>query len=195
MNLDPERLRRVLAARSRHALAYEGFREAAVLVPVVADAAGDRILFIVRPSDLIHHGGQIAFPGGKRDPEDADLATTALREAEEELGIARERVTTLGFLDDVPTPTGFMITPVVGLMSGPLRVAPNAGEVAAAFTCGMTELPRCYRQDGIRTYRGVSYEMHEYHAVGQPLTAGVPDGEQRIWGATARIVHQLLTLI
>ncbi len=99
--------------------------------------------------------------------------------------MARARVQVLGFLDDVPTPSSFVITPVVGLIRGAIELVPQASEVAEAFECTLAELrsERCYRNGGVRRWRGVEYVMHEYHVDGR-----------RIWGATARMVHQLLEL-
>jgi 8-oxo-dGTP pyrophosphatase MutT (NUDIX family) len=184
MNADA--LRRRLASRPRQVVRLDGFRESAVLVPIVtAPGATDRLLFTVRRSDLPTHAGQISFPGGKRDDGDADAPACALREAEEEVGIARGSVDVLGLLDDVPTPTGFVITPVVGLVRGPIDFRPNEREVAAVFACDLDELaaPHRYTSDGTRTFLGVTYTMHQYQWE-----------EHRIWGATARIVHELLTL-
>lgn len=184
--VDPQKLRTLLAERQRLVVSLDGFRESAVLVPLVTDGDGrDRLLFTVRRADLPTHAGQISFPGGKRDPNDQDLASTAIREAAEELGLPPARVDVLGLLDDVPTPTGFIITPVVGRIEGPLALTPSAREVAEAFAAPLDELavPGCYRHEGTRSFLGVTYDMHEYQF-----------GAHRIWGATARMVHQILTL-
>jgi 8-oxo-dGTP pyrophosphatase MutT (NUDIX family) len=184
---DAERMRARLASRERLTVKLDGFRESAVLVPVVCDPDGrDRLLFTVRRSDLPTHAGQISFPGGKRDPDDQDLAQTAIREAAEELGLEPARVEVLGQLDDVPTPTGFIITPVVGRIVGPVSLTPSAREVAEAFAAPIDELasPGCYHHEGTRSFLGVHYDMHEYHF-----------GAHRIWGATARMVYQTLELI
>ena len=196
--IDVERLKTALARRPRSSLRLDGFRESAVLVPiVVAPGEPERLLFTVRPRDMSSHAGQIAFPGGKRDPGDADLPATAIREAEEELGLPRARVHVLGLLDDVPTPTGFVITPVVARVDGPVAVAPNVREVAAVFACGLDELgnPACYVNAGERDWMGIRYEMHEYHVNGLVLHATEPAERWRVWGATARILHQLLALV
>jgi len=182
-----KQLRALLSERARQEVALPGFRESAVLVPIVVeDGAPERLLFTVRHADLSTHAGQISFPGGKRDPEDADAAATAIREAAEELGIAPADVDVLGLLGDVPTPTGFVITPVVARVQGPLRLAPNVDEVAAVFVCELAELahPSRYANGGIRSFLGVSYAMHEYQWE-----------QHRIWGATARIVHELLQVL
>jgi 8-oxo-dGTP pyrophosphatase MutT (NUDIX family) len=180
-------LRSRLEARARQEVALPGFRESAVLVPIVVEPGKpDRLLFTVRRADLSTHAGQISFPGGKRDPEDVDACACAIRETSEELGIEPANVEVLGLLHDVPTPTGFVITPVVGIVRGPLELKPSVDEVAAVFACELTELasPHRYANGGTRSFLGVTYSMHEYHWE-----------EHRIWGATARMVYELLDLL
>jgi 8-oxo-dGTP pyrophosphatase MutT (NUDIX family) len=187
MRLDPEHVRARLAGRERMSVQLDGFRESAVLVPLVYEGqAPEKLLLTVRRADLPTHAGQIAFPGGKRDACDVDLAACAIREAAEELGIPANAVEVLGLLDDVPTPTGFVITPVVARVVGPLHLRPSVREVAEVFAPTLAELadPRVYHHEGTRQFLGVTYDMHEYRF-----------GEHRIWGATARIVHQVLALV
>ncbi len=187
MTLDADALARRLHARPRAVVRLDGFRDSAVLVPIVVEPdAPDRLLFTVRGSDLPTHAGQISFPGGKRDPDDLDLEATALREAAEELAIEPAAVEVLGLLDDVPTPSRFVITPVVARVRGPLHLDPSAREVAHVFAAPLDELAAAaaYRHAGERTFLGVTYAMHEYRF-----------GEHLIWGATARMVHQLLELL
>jgi 8-oxo-dGTP pyrophosphatase MutT (NUDIX family) len=185
--LDLETLRKRLAARARQRVELDGFAPAAVLVPIVVEAAtAERLLFTERRHDLSTHAGQIAFPGGKRDAIDLDSAATAIRETSEELGIDPATVEVVGLLDDVPTPTRFIITPVVAVLRGPLQMTPNPSEVASVFAAEMASLmePERYAHNGTRTFLGVSYDMHEYRWE-----------QHRIWGATARILHQLLSLV
>ncbi len=192
-SLDDEvaRLATRLRQRPRARATVDGFREAAVLVPLVLDPTATsmhqaRVIFTVRRDDLRTHAGQVSFPGGGRDPDDADLFATAIREAEEEIGIPRRLVEPVGYLDDVPTrPSRYVMTPVVGLVRGPVDLVPREEEVAAIFECTLAELaaPALYHSGGRHAWDGVEYEMHEYHV-----------GDQRVWGATARVVHQLLEL-
>jgi 8-oxo-dGTP pyrophosphatase MutT (NUDIX family) len=187
MKLDAEALSARLRGRARLTVALDGFRESAVLVPIVVEPdAPDRLLFTVRRADLTDHAGQISFPGGKRDPADLDAQATAIREAAEELAIEPAAVEVLGLLDDVPTPSRFVITPVVARVRGPLVLEPSAHEVAQVFAAPLGELsaPGCYTDGGVRSFLGVTYAMHEYR-----WQAHV------IWGATARMVHQLLALV
>jgi 8-oxo-dGTP pyrophosphatase MutT (NUDIX family) len=184
---DPEKVRKRLAARKRLRVELDGFAPAAVLVPVVRQAGEpDRLLFTERRHDLSTHAGQIAFPGGKRDAVDTDSASTAVRETTEELGIEPAAIEVLGLLDDVPTPTRFVITPVVAMLLGPLAMVPNPAEVASVFAAELPALaePARYSHNGERSFLGVTYAMHEYRW--EP---------HRIWGATARMVHQLLVLL
>jgi len=187
MNVDADRLRSLLAARPRGRVAIDGFAPAAVLVPIVTEPGqSDRLLFTERRHDLSTHAGQIAFPGGKKDADDADHAACAVRETTEELGIEPAAIEVLGLLDDVPTPTRFVITPVVARLRGPLAMAPNPAEVASVFAAPLDALadPSRYTANGTRTFLGITYEMHEYRW--EP---------HRIWGATARMVYQLMTLM
>src|SRR5581483_3917316 len=134
-------LRARLAARARAPVAIDGFAPAAVLVPVISEPGhADRLLFTERRHDLSTHAGQIAFPGGKQDAEDADHAACAVRETTEELGIEPASIEVLGLLDDVPTPTRFVITPVVARLRGPLTMTPNPAEVASVFAVPLDAL-------------------------------------------------------
>lgn len=184
---DPALVRRRLHSRPRLRVELPGFAPAAVLVPIVREPGqADRLLFTERRHDLSTHAGQIAFPGGKRDAEDADAAATAVRETTEELGIEPASIEVLGLLDDVPTPTRFVITPVVATLRGPLALSPNAAEVASVFAAELAALadPARYTSNGTREFLGVTYDMHEYRW--EP---------HRIWGATARMVYQLMMLL
>jgi 8-oxo-dGTP pyrophosphatase MutT (NUDIX family) len=186
--MTPDELAATLVVRPRTALALPGFAESAVLALLIGevDRIDDaRLVFTVRRADLRRHAGQISFPGGRRDPEDRDLEITALRETEEELGVARDRVRLLGMLDDVPVPTRYVITPVVGITASPCALTPQDAEVAVVFDAPLATLrdPAIYRNAGTRTWEGIEYALHEYRV-----------GAHKIWGATARMVHQLLQL-
>lgn len=179
-----EELTRALRGRSRRALSLPGFRESAVLVPLVWEGGAVRLLLTVRHAALPTHAGQVAFPGGKRDEEDASLEDTALREAAEELGLpSGTDATVLGLLDDVPTPSGFVITPVVAALRGPLVLQPSEREVTEVFYAPLPDLRGVHRRGPEVVYMGVNYVMHEY-----------PFERWRIWGATANMVDQLLRL-
>lgn len=179
-------IRRRLEQRTPRSVQIPGFRESAVLVPIVVSGSRPaELLFIVRHAGLPTHAGQIAFPGGKREPSDPSFEATALRETAEEIGVDSDRIRVCGRLDDVPTPAGFVITPVVAVVQGPLSLSPNQAEVADHFAAPVTQLPSLYHNAGEREWNGFRYLMHEFH---------YPDSGQkrRIWGATAVIVRQFL---
>ncbi len=180
-----ERLRHGLQSAERRKLVIDGFAAAAVLVPLIQ--RGDRISlgYTLRPEEMPTHGGQISFPGGRRDPGDADLVATAMREAHEELGVVADSVTILGKLGDVPTPVGFVITPVVGWLEDPPEFTINEHEVREYFEVDVDELadPANFRSRGEREIAGVTYSVPEFHV-----------GGRLIWGATARITQHLLAL-
>lgn len=157
---------------------------AAVLAAITGPIHDPSLLLIERPGGMRTHAGQLAFPGGKPDPDDGDLLRTALREAEEEVGLPAGEVRVLGRLDPVPTPTGFFIVPFVG------RVEPqwepsirSEQEVARVLTPSFRQLqdPTVHTVDGRRKWRGVVYDLHRYDVADPPL-----------WGATARMVWDLL---
>jgi 8-oxo-dGTP pyrophosphatase MutT (NUDIX family) len=182
--IDAPALRARLAGRPRQSLQLDGFRESAVLVPILSEPARDDVVLLtLRRADLPTHPGQVSFPGGKRDADDTDAAATAIRETSEELGIEPAAVEVLGLLDDIPTPTRFVITPVVARVDGPVVLRPSVGEVAEVVRCPLDELrkPDTWRANGERTFLGVTYTMLEFSFQGH-----------RIWGATARILFQLL---
>lgn len=167
----------------RRRIDIEGFDAAAVLVPIIRRGESIVLGYTLRPDEMPTHAGQISFPGGRRDPDDLDLVATALREAEEELGIAREQVEVLGKLDDVPTPVGFVITPVVGWLVDPPAFVVDEREVYEYFEVDLEEIidPANFADRGERDIAGVTYPVPEFHVVGR-----------RIWGATARITQRLL---
>jgi 8-oxo-dGTP pyrophosphatase MutT (NUDIX family) len=139
------------------------------------------VLLTERASDLRHHAGQISFPGGRIEPEDASVVEAALREAYEEIGLARERVDIIGFLPDHFIVSGFRVTPVVGFVAADYALQLDRREVADAF-----EVPLPFLLDPANhVRRRRRFENHEVE-----LT-DLPWGERNIWGATAGM---LLTL-
>lgn len=166
----------------RNVLVVEGFRRAGVLVPLILGAGRPDLLFTRRTDHVETHKGQISFPGGTVDEGDADIVHTALREAEEELGIGANLIDIRGILDDHAVPSGFIITPVVGILDALPLLTPNPQEVAEAFTVpfGFFCNPTNGRSE-LREYRGGRREVWFYE-----------HGEHIIWGATAMIVRSLL---
>ncbi len=155
---------------------------AAVLVPVYVDGDGGAgVVFTRRRADLRRHAGEISFPGGRRDAADRTLTETALREAEEEIGLERESVSVLGELSPTATfVTNYLIHPFVGLIPAGLawRVSPAEVDVVLELTA---EELRAGRTRTRLERRGFSFETDAYLV-----------GENLIWGATARILDELL---
>lgn len=159
----------------------KGLRPASVLVPVVRRPRGLQLLLTVRSATLRSHGGQISFPGGRREDTDASAAAAALREAEEEVGIPGGAVEVVGYLDDYPTLTRFMVTPVVGLVDDVAEVRPCAREVAEifevplSFVLGVDNFER-----KLLSREGINVPFFELNY-----------GSYRIWGATAGMLWNL----
>lgn len=154
---------------------------AAVLVPVIDRATGLTVLFTQRTAHLRDHAGQVSFPGGRCEPDDASPEATALRESHEEVGIRPAQVEILARLPDYHTGTGFRVTPVVGLVAPPLNLQLDDFEVADVFETPMAFLldPDNYRREMIEV-RG---RRHPFWAVAWQ--------NRFIWGATAGMLVSL----
>ena len=153
-------------------------RPAAVLVPLIAHDAGLTILLTQRTQHLTHHAGQVSFPGGRAEAQDNGPVATALRETREEVGLAPEQVEILDFLDRYQTVTGFMVTPVVGLIRPPLALQPDPQEVDEIFEVPLEFfLDRANHQRHSRVFKG---QRRYYYAI--------PYGDHYIWGATAAML-------
>jgi 8-oxo-dGTP pyrophosphatase MutT (NUDIX family) len=167
-------------------------RAAAVLVPLLPRPDGLYVLFTERSKELRAHAGQVSFPGGGVDPSDADTTAAALREAREEVGLRAEHVEVIGTLDDCPTfVTGYVITPIVGVVdplaftaAGRYPWTPSAAEIAA-----LHELPL----DAFCDPGNLRLEMRERDGMPFTLYWYTVQGTV-IWGATARILHQMIEL-
>ena len=160
-------------------------RDAAVLVPLIEQADGWNVILTMRSSALKHHPGQIAFPGGKQDNGDANLAETALREAEEEIGLKRTNVEVLGNLPTHETVTGFTVTPIVGVLNTPFQAVPEAGEVAEIFHVPISFLA-VPENLTIQSRRWRGQFRHFYT---------IPFGPYYIWGATARMLRTFADVV
>ncbi len=178
----PERLREVLLEPAEAArLDVHGRLDSAVLVPLFVRDGALHAVFTRRGAHLRRHAGEISFPGGRRDPRDRDLTTTALREAEEEIGLARGDVTVIGALAPTPTVvTNYRVYPFVGLVEPGREWRLSAREVDLVLEFGLDELRAGARRERL-VRRGIPFRTDVYVV-----------GEHLIWGATARIVADLL---
>ncbi|PZC47866.1 MAG: 8-oxo-dGTP pyrophosphatase MutT, NUDIX family [Chloroflexi bacterium] len=185
---DVRRLRRSLGwERGGAGVLDEGRRASAVLLVLLQGPSGELdILFTKRPSQMVHHGGEVCFVGGSSDPSDESLLATALREAQEEMGIVPEDVEVLGTLDtERPKTTPFVIQPFVGLLQAPYDFQPNASEIAEVLVVPLSVVqnPASFREEV--WLKGGELERERYFAYGPHL----------IWGATARILGQFLNFL
>jgi 8-oxo-dGTP pyrophosphatase MutT (NUDIX family) len=164
-------------------------RPAAVLVPLVQRDDGLHVLLTQRTDHLHDHAGQISFPGGRTDEGDADAVDTALRETEEEIGLARRHIEVIGQLPIYTTITCYHVTPVVALVQPPFELALDAFEVAEAF-----EVPLAFLMTPAHHRRHLfEYEGDRRQFLSMPWHAATPQGEREyfIWGATAAMLRNL----
>lgn len=159
---------------------------AGVLVPLIERANEELSLLLTeRSADLKQHAGQVSFPGGRMEPDDPDIAATALRETREEIGITQEQVAVIGYLQPMPTITGYAVTPVVGLVEASAELRLDTTEVASTFEVPLEFLlDPGNRRIRERDFHGRRVPMIEFHYAGQ-----------RIWGATALIILRFLKII
>ena len=160
-------------------------RVAAVLVPLVVRDDGLTVLLTQRTAHLNDHAGQVSFPGGRHEPHDASTTATALREAQEEVGLDPARVEVLGALPEYLTGTGFRVTPVVGLVHPPFSVKADTFEVAEIF-----EVPLGFLMDPKNhQIRVLEWEGGERRFFAMPYPRGETGGDYFIWGATAGMLR------
>jgi 8-oxo-dGTP pyrophosphatase MutT (NUDIX family) len=178
-------LKRVLLSAEEAAeLDVHGATDAGVLVPLYLQNDEIHAVFTKRREDLRRHPGEISFPGGRREEGEDDLQVTALREAEEEIGLPREAVEIVGALQPTPTlATGYAVYPFVGLIEPGHVWTPSAHEVAEVIELSLPELERGYARRRL-VRRGLPIRTDTYLV-----------GERLIWGATARILSDLLDRI
>ena len=160
--------------------AGEAYKPAAVLIPLV-QRASLTLLLTQRPLHMKHHPGQISFPGGRVEASDTDAIATALRETQEEIGLARKHIEIIGTLPAYHTVTNYAVTPVVALVQPPFELTLDANEVADAF-----EVPLEFLLDPAnhekRSRAWFGRERHFY---------AMPHGDKFIWGATAAMLRNL----
>ncbi len=173
----------LLSPEEARAIEVRGDTDAAVLLPLYGWPESPGLIFTERRADLRRHAGEISFPGGRQDPADPDLAGTALREAEEEIALSPDDVELSGALPPTSTfVTGYRIHPFVGRIPDPagLGLEPNPGEVETLLTLSLDVLAQGYAMRRL-IRRGVPIHTPTYEVEGH-----------LIWGATARILAELL---
>ncbi len=180
-----DQIRTILSSRKRRVIEHPPFSHAAVLVPLFKKGGDCHLLFTKRSEQVKYHKGEISFPGGVVDEEDLELINTALREADEEIGLKKSDVQILGILDDIVTITEFIVTPIVGLFPYPYPFKVSEVEIAELIEVPLSSLlrGRCFSEKEI--IRGGQEEVvyaYQY-------------GKHTIWGATARILRQFLEIV
>lgn len=181
----------LVGRRGDHDLNSEDMRHpgplvpAAVLVPLVERPAGMTLLLTQRTANLSDHAGQISFPGGHIEPADKGPQEAALREAFEEVGLPSDRVEPVGRLDDYETRTGFLIVPIVGIVTPPFPLKLDPAEVAEVFEVPLSFIldPRNHRRES-RMFKGRERQFYV-----------LPYAGRYIWGATASMLVNLYDVL
>jgi 8-oxo-dGTP pyrophosphatase MutT (NUDIX family) len=171
-----QQIERMLRHREVKRITGENLKASAVLIPLFHSQGQYQILFTERSDEVVFHKGQVCFPGGTWEASDSDLLQTALREAKEEIGLETKDIEIIGELDDMLTfVTDYVISPFVGLITHPHSLKTNGREVKGAFSVPLSFLmdEANFKQDSY----AYEYEGHI------------------IWGATARILRQLIDLL
>ncbi len=180
-----DQIRKILSSRKRRIIEHPPFSHAAVLVPLFKKGEGCHLLFTKRSDQVKYHKGEISFPGGVVDEEDLELINTALREADEEIGLQKSDVQVIGILDDIITVTQFIVTPIVGFFPYPYAFKVSEVEIAELIEVPLSSLldEACFSKKEI--IRGGQREVVYAYQYRKHI----------IWGATARILKQFLDLI
>ena len=180
-----DQIQNLLSSRQRRVIEHPPFSHAAVLVPLFQKEGDCHLLFTKRSEQVKYHKGEISFPGGVVDEEDKELINTALREADEEIGLKESDVQIIGLLDDIVTITEFIVTPIVGLFTYPYSFKVSEVEIAELIEVPLASLLEedCFSEREI--FRGGQNEIVYAYQYGKHI----------IWGATARILKQFLDLI
>jgi 8-oxo-dGTP pyrophosphatase MutT (NUDIX family) len=180
-----DRIRNLLSSRERKVIEHLPFSHAAVLVPLFKKGEGCHLLFTKRSEEVKYHKGEISFPGGVVDEQDAELEETALREAFEEIGLQKSDVQIIGLLDDTVTRTEFIVTPIVAFFPYPYPFKISEVEIAELIEVPLASLldeESFGEREIIREGRKEIVYSYQY-------------GKYTIWGATARILKQFLDVI
>ncbi len=185
MMIDPDDIRQRLSSHRLRALPQDDLHPSAVLLPLYMHEGNERILFTRRTDHLSHHSGEISFPGGRWQESDRDLLETALRETEEEMGIAPGDVEVLGRLDDCISVHGYHVTPFVGVIPHPYPLQVNRDEIAEVIDVSAARLldPSIFRVEDWQ-HKGRVHPVCFYTV-----------GAHEIWGLTAGILRQFLNRV
>ena len=178
-----DRIVQALRSRSPQTIAGNGHRPAAVLVPIQERADGDYLVLTRRADHLRTHKGQIAFPGGRIDRDDADATAAALRECYEEIGIGGDCVRVLGRLDEFTAGYGLVVTPVVGVIPAQCEFRIDPAETTAVAAVPIPEL-----------MAPANFTMDRYPSPGGHPSYHFYVNGWDVWGVTARIIVQFLEL-
>lgn len=180
-----DRIGRILQNRAPELLRGEFSKPAAVLVPIQEREDGEHLVLTQRTELLNSHKGQVAFPGGQIDPHDSGPLAAALRESEEEIGLAPADVRVLGQLDQVTAAANYLVTPFVGLIPHPYEFRLNELETAAVFSVPIAAFLElgCFKVEPRLNTPDRRDPIYHFYYQGRD-----------IWGATARIIIQLLQL-
>jgi 8-oxo-dGTP pyrophosphatase MutT (NUDIX family) len=179
-------LESLLRERNKGLIADWDLKPAAVLVPIFLKEGEYHFLFTRRNDNLRQHPGQISFPGGRQDPTDKSLLETALREAEEEIGLQPKDVSILGELDDMMTSTQYRITPFVCKIPYPYDFVVNKDEIAYLIEVPIAKFlnPEIKEIKQFTVFKNNVIDVYYYHI-----------GPEPVWGATARIVRHFLEIL
>jgi 8-oxo-dGTP pyrophosphatase MutT (NUDIX family) len=179
-----EKIVQALQARSPQAIAGNGHKPAAVLIPIQERQDGDYLVLTKRADHLRTHRGQIAFPGGRVDPRDVDVIETALRECHEEIGIGPECVRILGRLDEFTAGYGLVVTPVVGVIPAHCEFRIDPAETTAVASVPIRSL-----------MTPPNFTLNDYRSPGGHPSYHFYVNGWDVWGVTARIIVQFLELV
>jgi len=172
---------RQLSSSSHEYRYHSTLKDAAVLIALIDDDDELKVLLTKRAAHLRHHGGQISFPGGKNEPQDANLIATALRETQEEIGLAPDKINVVGQLHPYQTISGYIVTPIVALLSNKQTFIKDENEVSEIFQVPLQHFLN------IKNHRQVTvYHQDKPHRV--PF---MPYNQYNIWGATAAMLKDL----
>jgi 8-oxo-dGTP pyrophosphatase MutT (NUDIX family) len=182
-----DEIQRCLERYSPKTVEKQGFTEASVLILLVPQDDSLHLLFTVRTEDVEHHKGQVSFPGGAREPVDQNYISTALRESFEELSLPPELVSILGKINDMWTPTGFIVSPVVGYIAELPELIPQPSEVSDYFTVPLEYFlndSNGYKEKYRRTENDEEIDVWFYEY-----------GKYTIWGVTAFIIRDFKAIL